>query len=138
MIAVAQPVPRLNGAAWTGCALSALTILMLVLDGAMKLAKPAPVVETMAHLGYPNSATLGIGVLLLACTAVYAIPQTTVLGAILLTGYLGGATASHVRVGADLFPVLFPALIGALVWGGLFLRDDRLRALVSVKPRGQK
>lgn len=125
-------VSRPSGPLGTGRILSGLVVLMLCLDGAAKLAKPAPVVDAMAQLGYRDSSAFGIGLLLLACTALYAIPRTTVLGAILLTGYLGGATASHVRIGADLFPILFPGLIGVLLWGGLYLRDARLRTLLPL------
>ena len=96
----------------------------------MKLMKPAPVVQGFAHFGYPESLALSIGILELACTVVYVIPRTSVLGAILLTGYLGGATATHVRIGD---PFFVPVGLGVLVWGGLFLRDDRLRALIPLR-----
>ena len=115
---------------WTGYIISVLPALFLLLDGVLKLIKPASVVVATVKLGYPESAVFGIGILLLVCTALYLVPQTTVLGAILLTGYLGGATAAQARVGAGLFPVLFPVIIGALIWGGLYLRDERLRRLV--------
>ena len=137
MIAIAQKpsdrtVARWKGSLWTGRVLSALAILFLFLDGVAKLVKPTPgpVVEAMARLGYPESAAVGIGLLLIACTILYAIPRTSVIGALLLTAYLGGATASHVRIGADLFPILFPSMMGILLWGGLILRDFRLRALL--------
>ncbi len=112
---------------WAGYIVSALPVLMLVLSGVMKLVKPAPVIEGFVRLGYSEDLAFGIGVLELACTLVYVLPRTAVLGAILLTGYLGGATATHVRVGD---PFLAPVLLGVLVWGGLYLRDGRLRALV--------
>ncbi len=96
----------------------------------MKLVQPAPVVEATVQLGYPESVIFGLGIVLLACTVVYLVPGTSILGAILLTGYLGGAVATHVRVGDGLFPIFFPVILGVLVWGGLFLRDDRLRALL--------
>ena len=86
--------------------------------------------EGFAHLGLPESLALGLGILELACAVVYVIPQTSVLGAILLTGYLGGATCTHLRVGD---PFFMPVVIGALVWGGLFLRDPRLRALIPLR-----
>ncbi|BDI34540.1 membrane protein [Capsulimonas corticalis] len=135
METTAQAVPVSNKMLWIGRVLSGLTVLMLLMDSIMKLMHPtpAPVVDAMTKLGYPDGLTLGIGILLLVCTILYAIPQTAVLGAILLTGYLGGATASHVRVGADIFPVLFPGIMGALIWGGLFLRDSRLRALLPIR-----
>ena len=118
---------------WAGRIMSALPALFLLLDGVMKLGKPAPVVEATVRLGYPESVIFGLGIVLIVCTVLYVIPRTSVLGAILLTGYLGGATATHVRVGEPLFPVLFPSMVGVLVWGGLFLRDDRLRALIPLR-----
>jgi uncharacterized protein YndB with AHSA1/START domain len=112
---------------WAGRIVSALPVLMLLFSGVMKLVKPAPVMEGFAHLGYPESLALGLGILELACTVVYLLPRTSVLGAVLLTGYLGGATATHVRIGE---PTFAPVLLGVLVWGGLYLRDGRLRALL--------
>jgi uncharacterized membrane protein YphA (DoxX/SURF4 family) len=123
-------------ATWTGRVLSGLVILFLALDGAMKLVPIAPVTETMAQLGYPESASLarGLGVLTLVCTALYAFPRTSALGAILLTGYLGGAIATHLRVGSPLFShILFGAYLGLMVWGGLYLRDERLRTLIPLR-----
>jgi hypothetical protein len=120
---------------WAGWIVSALPALFLLMDGIMKLAKPDVVVEATLQLGYPESVILGLGVVLLASTVVYLIPHTSVLGAILLTGYLGGAVASHVRVGDGMFPICFPVILGALVWGGLALRDARLRAILPVRAR---
>lgn len=114
---------------WTGRVISMLACALLVMDGAMKLAKPAAVVDATRQLGYPESQVVGLGILLLACTTLYAIPRTAVIGAILLTGYLGGATASHVRIGAPAFNVTFAVLFGVLVWLGLWLRNPRVRAL---------
>jgi hypothetical protein len=99
----------------------------------MKLVKPAHVVEGTVRLGYPESVILPLGIVLIACTVVYLIPRTSILGAILLTGYLGGAVATHVRVGEGLFPVSFPILLGVLLWGGLYMRDDRLCALIPLR-----
>jgi hypothetical protein len=114
--------------------MSALPVLFLLVDGAMKLIKPAPVVEGTLQLGYPESVIVGLGIVLLACVALYAIPQTSILGAILLTGYLGGAVATHVRVGNPLFShILFPIYVATLVWGGIYLRDPRLRALIPLR-----
>jgi hypothetical protein len=114
--------------------MSALAVLFLFVDGAMKLFKPVPVVEAFARLGYPDHLAVAIGVLLLVCTILYAIPRTSVLGAVLLTGYLGGAVATHVRIGDPLFShVLFPIYFGLLIWGGLLLRDNRLRALIPLR-----
>jgi len=93
--------------------------------------KPAAVVQGFAHLGYPESLLVTLGILELGCTVVYLIPRTSVLGAILMTGYLGGATATHVRIGEALF--FIPVVLGVLAWGGLFLRDDRLRALIPLR-----
>ena len=118
---------------WSGRILSALPVLFLLADGVGKLIKPAPVVEATVRLGYSESVILPLGIVLLACTVVYLIPRTAVLGAILLTGYLGGAVATHVRVGDSLFSIFFPVILGVLLWGGLFLRDDRLRALIPLR-----
>jgi hypothetical protein len=118
---------------WAGWVLGGLPALFLLLDGAMKLFKPAPVVEATTQLGFAESVIVPLGCVLLACTALYLIPHTAVLGAILLTGYLGGAVASHVRGGEGWFPILFPVVFGALLWGGLYLRDERLRALLPLR-----
>jgi hypothetical protein len=112
---------------------SGLPALFLIVDGAMKLAKPEVVVETTVKLGYPESVILGLGVVLLLSTILYLLPQTSVLGAILLTGYLGGAVATHVRVGDGLFSVSFPVVFGMLLWGGLVLREPRLRAFLPLR-----
>lgn len=115
---------------WIGRILSALPVLFLLLDGVMKIVKPAFVVEATVQLGYPESVIVALGVVLVACTVLYLIPRTAVLGAILLTGYLGGAVATHVRVGGPLFSILMPVILGAMLWGGLYLRDERVRSLV--------
>jgi len=118
---------------WAGRILSALPALFLLVDGVGKWIKPAPVVEATVRLGYSESVILPLGIVLIACTVVYLIPRTAVLGAILLTGYLGGAVATHVRVGDGLFPIFFPVSLGVLLWGGIFLRDPRLRALIPLR-----
>ena len=118
---------------WAGRIMSGLPSLFLLVDGIMKLVKPEPVVEATVRLGYRESVIVGLGIVLLACTVLYVVPRTAVLGAILLTGYLGGAVATHVRVGEGAFPILFPAIVGAMLWGGLYLRDARLRALVPLR-----
>ena len=115
---------------WAGYIISALPVLMLIVSGAMKLVKSAPVVEGFVRFGYPVSLALGIGLVELACVAIYMIPKTSVFGAILLTGYLGGATATHLRTGDPFFA---PIVLGVLVWGGLCLRDARLRALLPLR-----
>ncbi len=125
-----QSDPVSKAMRWTGYVLSFLPALFLLVDGAMKLVKPEPVVKATIELGYPESTILGLGIVLLVSTIIYLIPRTAVLGAILLTGYLGGAVASHLRHGDGPFPVLFPAVFGMLIWGGLVLRDARLRTLL--------
>lgn len=116
---------------WAGRIVSALPVLMLLFSGTMKLMKPVPVVQGFAHYGYPERLILLIGVLEIASTIVYMIPRTTVLGAILMTGYLGGATATNVRVGDPSYVVT--VILGILVWLGLYLRDERLRGLIPLK-----
>src|ERR1700737_2228724 len=118
---------------WGGRIISALPSLFLLLDGIAKLVKPAPVVEGTIKLGYPETVIVPLGLVLLACTVLYVIPRTSVLGAILLTGYVGGAVATQVRVIEGVFPIVFPIIIGVLIWGGLFLRDERLRALIPLR-----
>jgi hypothetical protein len=117
---------------WAGRIISGLTAAFMLMDGVMKLIKPAPVLEATMRLGYPESAIAWIGIVLTAFTVLYVIPRTSKFGAILLTGYLGGAVASQVRIGAGWFPVLFPMVFCVLVWGGLWLRDGRLRDLVPI------
>jgi DoxX-like family len=133
MQSATQTVPISKKRLWAGRVMSALPALFLLVDGAMKLVKPEVVVKTTVELGYAESVILPLGVVLLACTILYLIPRTAVLGAILLTGYLGGAVATHVRAGQGPFEILFPAMLGALLWGGLVLRDDRLRTLVPLR-----
>ena len=129
-----QSAPVSKGRLWTGRVMSALPALFLFVDAIGKLVKPAPVVEGTVQLGYPESVLLGLGIVLLACTVLYVFPRTAILGAILLTGYLGGAVATHVRVGSPLFShILFPVYLGVLIWGGLYVRDERLRALIPMR-----
>jgi uncharacterized membrane protein YphA (DoxX/SURF4 family) len=123
-----EPVSK--KALWTGYVMSILPVLLLLMSAVMKFAKPEPVVEGFAHLGYPESLALALGIVELGCTILYLIPQTAVLGAILLTAYLGGATATHVRVEEAFF---MPIVLGIFVWGGLFLRDRRIRALIPLR-----
>jgi DoxX-like family len=125
-----SPTSVSTGALWTGRIMSALPALFLLFDAAMKLVKPTFVVEATTKLGYSENVIVPLGVVLLVCTVLYLLPQTSLLGAILLTGYLGGAVASHLRHGDGPFEILFPAVFGALLWGGLVLRDTRLRSLV--------
>src|SRR5262245_65275235 len=107
---------------WAGYVLSGLTALFLLIDGAAKLFKPKVVVETTVGLGYQESVIVALGVVLVLCTVIYVIPKTSILGAILLTGWLGGAVATHVRAGSGAFPIVFPVILGILLWGGLCLR----------------
>lgn len=132
--AIAEPAPQASRLKhWTGHALSGIAILFLALDAGGKLAMP----RTMAaysppQLGWPTDVGtfLMLGATLLVCTLLYAIPRTAVFGAVLLTAYLGGAVATHVRVGSPLFShILFGVYLGLFVWGGLWLRDARLRAI---------
>jgi DoxX-like protein len=118
---------------WASYVVSGLPVLMLLASAVMKFARPGFVVEGMQKHGYPESMLLGLGIVELTCTVLYLIPQTSVLGAMLLTGYLGGATATHVRVGEISQAFLGPVFVGVLVWLGLFLRDPRLRALVPLR-----
>jgi hypothetical protein len=122
-----------TGRLWGGRIMSALPALFLLVDGVMKLIKPPVVVEGTVKLGYPESALVGMGVVLLISTLLYLVPRTAILGAILLTGYLGGAVATHVRVEGGLFNIVFPAFFGALLWGGLWLRDRRLQELLPLR-----
>ena len=122
-----------NKRLWAGYIMSGLPTLFLLMDGSMKLYKPRSVVEATVQLGYPESVILGLGAVLLVSTFLYLLPRTAILGAILLTGYLGGAVASQVRVGAVPFNIVFPLLIGALLWGGLWLRDYRVQALLPLR-----
>jgi DoxX-like family len=130
----AHAAPTSRKGLLAGRILSTFVVLFLLFDALGKLLMVAPVVEGSTQLGYPESTVFGIGAVLLACTILYVTPRTSVLGAILLTGYLGGAIATHVRVGNPLFThTLFPIYVAAMAWGGLYLREDRLRALVPVR-----
>jgi hypothetical protein len=117
---------------WAGRIVTGFTTLFMLMDGIMKLVKPAPVVEASAALGYPVTTLPGIGLALIACTVIYAIPRASVFGAILITGYLGGAVASQVRASAGWFELVFPVLFAVLVWGGLWLRDHRMRSILAL------
>ncbi len=118
-----------RSARWAGRVVSALVVTFLAFDGITKAMMVEPVVKASTQLGYPEGSVFGIGVTLLICTIIYTVPRTAFLGAILLTGYLGGAVATQVRVEDPWF--LFPAFIGVLAWGGLYLRDGRVRAFFS-------
>jgi hypothetical protein len=126
--------PASKKTVWIGRVIGALPVLFLLGDGVGKLVKPAPVVEGTLQLGYQASVLVPLGIVLLACTILYAVPRTAVLGAILLTGYLGGAVATHVRVDNPLLThTLFPIYFGVMLWGSLYLRDPRVRALLPLR-----
>ena len=119
-----------NKTRWTGRILSGLAVLFLTWDGTIKLLALTPVLDAFTRLGYPVGLAVGIGVLELLCVAAYVMPRTSVLGAVLLTGFLGGAISTHVRVEDPfLTHTFFPVYVAALVWGGLLLRNSSLRAL---------
>jgi DoxX-like family len=129
---------RRTGRIWTGTILSGIAVLFLLFDSIGKLLKVAPVVEGTAQLGYSEGVIQPIGLILLICVVAYVIPRTSIVGAILLTGYMGGAIATHVRVGSPLLThELFPVYVAALVWGGVFLRDERLRLLLATPVTGR-
>lgn len=121
---------RTGGVVWAGRAISALTALVFVISASMKLKGGAEVMQGMAHLGLPESLIVPLAILEISCVALYLVPATSVLGAILLTGYMGGAICTHVRVGD---PVFLQIALGALVWLGLYLREKRLRGLIPLK-----
>jgi DoxX-like family len=116
---------------WTGRIMSAVPVLLTLLGAVMKLVKAAPAVEGMTRAGLPERLIVPIGILELICLAVYLIPRTSVLGAILLTGLLGGATVTNLRIGDPTWPM--PVILGMIAWGGLYLRDVRLRALIPLR-----
>ncbi|MGZ4787111.1 MAG: DoxX family protein [Terriglobales bacterium] len=134
MQTAAQTAPVSKGNLWAGRIISGLVVAFLLMDTAFKFLKPAPVVETFAHVGIPISHANALGVLCLVCIVIYAIPQTAVLGAVLLTGYMGGAVSTHWRVEDPLFShVLFPVYFGGLAWLGVCLREPRLWSLLPVR-----
>lgn len=126
--ALRQPVVR------GGTLVSALPVLFLLFDSAIKLIVIRPVVDSFTQLGWPVGLAIPVGMIELACIALYLAPRTAVLGALLLTGYLGGAVATHVRVGSPLLThTLFPVYVALLLWGGLMLRESRLRELIPLR-----
>ena len=129
-----QAAPVSKKMLWTGRVMSVLVVLFLLFDPSLKLLRLAPALEATARLGYPVSVVFPLGIVLLACTVLYAIPRTSLLGAILVTAYLGGAVATNVRVSNPLFGyILFPVYVALLLWGGLYFRDERLRALIPLR-----
>ena len=134
MQTMVQTNPTSSAALWIGRVMSGLVIAFMLLDGAMKLVPLDVVVTTSEQMGIPGNLARTLGILGLICTVLYAIPRTSIVGAILLTGYLGGAIASHLRLGDPLFThTLFGLYLGLLAWGGLYLRDDGLRALIPLR-----
>jgi hypothetical protein len=127
--------PVLAGkAAWAGRILTTLAVLFLLMDGVAKVIMIEPVRQACAELDIPEWTVPGLGVVLVASTLAYAVPQTALLGAVLLTGYLGGAVWTHVRMGGPPFSIAFPILLGTIAWLGIYLREPRLRALLPWRP----
>jgi hypothetical protein len=124
------PTPNNKKLVWAGRILSALPVLMLMMSAVFKLTQNPQAVEGLSKFGYDAKVLVPLGIVEIGCVILYVIPQTAVLGAILLTGYLGGATATHVRVDDPFSAIITPAIVGVIVWLGLYLRDSRLRALV--------
>jgi DoxX-like family len=122
-----------KGLLWTGRVFSGLTILFMLFDAFGKFANPPQVVEACARLGIPVAQTFSIGILLLVSTLVYAVPRTSVLGAVLLTGYLGGATAIQMRAGSPTFETVFPVILGVIAWAGVYLRECGLRRVFPIR-----
>ncbi|MDX8516289.1 DoxX family protein [Mesorhizobium captivum] len=134
-MSISEAVPVSNGALWTGRALSAIVVLFMIFDGVIKLPPLSIVTETMVELGWPADPNIArlIGIIGLVSTVLYALPRTSVLGAILLTAYMGGAISTHVRIGNPLFShTLFGVYLGVILWGGLYLRDAKVRALIPL------
>jgi DoxX-like family len=135
-MSTSETAPVSNAALWTGRVMSAIVILFLIFDATIKLIPIQPVIDSMVQLGYPGTTAIarGLGAVTLICVALYAWPRSAVLGAILLTGLLGGAIATHLRVGSPLFShMLFGLYLGLFAWGGLYLRDPRLRTLMPLR-----
>jgi hypothetical protein len=114
---------------WLSRGLSAIVILFLIFDGVIHVAKPTPVVDAFAALGYPLRVSVSLGIIELICVALYAAPRSSAIGALLLTAFLGGATATQVRVEAGWFPIIFPSVLGVMLWSGLALRNPRVLEL---------
>jgi hypothetical protein len=124
---------RTHGMIWTGRILTTLGVLFLVFDAVIKVMQIQPVADSFNLLGIPTGLAPAIGFLMLACLAVYLFPRTSLLGAVLLTGYLGGAIALQLRIGAPAFNLIFPLIVAAFIWGGLYLRDSLLRTLLPLR-----
>ena len=133
MQSLTQAGPVSKGRLWTGRIISALVVLFLLFDSITKVLKVRVVLEASAQLGYPVNTIVAIGIILLVCTVFYIIPQTAVLGTILLTGYLGGAVAANLRIASPMFNTFFPIVFGVLAWVGIFLRESRLGVLIPFR-----
>jgi DoxX-like family len=133
MHSTVESVSVSKGALWSGRIVSGLVVLFMLFDSITKIMRVQQVIDATVRIGFPASTVFGIGVTLLVCTALYVIPQTSVLGAILLTAYLGGATAANVRASSPAFNTCFAITFGVLVWLGLFLRERRLRELIPLR-----
>ena len=120
-----------KSALWTGRVMSALAVLMVLFASVVKLMRTAAAIEGFAHAGLPEKLMIPVGLIELICVVVYVIPQTSILGAILMTGLLGGATMTGLRIGDPSVPI--PIVLGMLAWGGLYMRDVRLRALIPLR-----
>lgn len=129
----AQTAPTSKGMLWAGRVISGPAILFLVFDGVTKVLKVPAVMKAAAELKFSDGQIVAIGIILLICTAIYAIPRTAILGAVLLTGYLGGAISIQMHAGNPIFETLFPGIFDVLVWSGIFFRDRRLRMLIPMK-----
>lgn len=136
MHAAAELTPASKPALWTGRIASALVVLLMVFDGTSKVMKVPAVIKAAAELKFSTAQIVGIGTLLLICTLIYVIPRTSVLGAILLTGYLGGAIVTQIHAGMPMVMLALPIAVGIFAWGGLFLRDPELRAFIPLRRRG--
>jgi hypothetical protein len=128
-----QPVEAAKGALWSGRVLSILAVLFLLFDAAGKFAKPVQVIDAFARLGLPIGLSVTIGVLLTVCTVLYAIPQTSILGAVVLSGFLGGAVAIQLRAGSPAFETIFPVLFAIMIWAGVYLRTPELRRVLPIR-----
>lgn len=128
-----ESAPISKGRLWAGRIMGGLPALFLLADAVMKFVKPEPVIKETVRLGYAESMIMPLGAVLLVSAILYLIPRTAILGAILLTGYLGGAVATHVSANEGWFPIFFPVIFGVLLWGGLWLRDDRLQKLIPLR-----
>lgn len=134
MVAATQSAPLSKTTVRIGTVLSGLAILFMAFDTVLKLLALDVAVEGTKQLGYPGGSIVAIGIIELVCLVAYVVPRTSVFGAVLMTGYLGGAIATHVRVGSPLFShILFPIYVAVLVWGGLYLRDERVRELIPLR-----